>query len=43
MHEVLNAPGTRLDASARAFFEPQFGRDFSRIELHTDEAGFYIG
>ena len=31
MHEVLNAPGTRLDASARAFFEPRFRRDFADV------------
>jgi Domain of unknown function (DUF4157) len=37
VHEVLRAPGRPLDAASRAFFEPRFGRDFSRIELHTDE------
>lgn len=26
-----------LDASARSFFEPRFGRDFSDVRIHTDE------
>ena len=34
--EVLLSPGQSLDADTRAFFEPRFGRDFSRIRVHTD-------
>ena len=34
--EVLNSPGAPLDASARAFFEPRFVRDFSRVRIHAD-------
>jgi len=26
-----------LDSSARAFFEPRFGLDFSRVRIHTDQ------
>ena len=36
VHEVLRAPGQALDASARAFMEPRFGRDFSQVRIHTD-------
>jgi hypothetical protein len=36
VHEVLHAPGTRLDASARAFFEPRFRRDFADVRIHDD-------
>ncbi|BCR24619.1 eCIS core domain-containing protein [Aquipseudomonas alcaligenes] len=34
---VLNTPGTALPASSRAFFEPRFGHDFSRVRIHHDE------
>lgn len=34
---VLNTPGTTLPASSRAFFEPRFGHDFSRVRIHHDE------
>ena len=30
--------GTPLAASERAFFEPRFGRDFSRVRIHDDAA-----
>jgi outer membrane protein OmpA-like peptidoglycan-associated protein len=33
---VLRSPGHTLDASARAFMEPRFGHDFSRVRVHTD-------
>jgi hypothetical protein len=33
----LNSSGQPLDASTRAFFEPRFGHDFSRVRVHTDE------
>jgi hypothetical protein len=36
VHEVLRSPGQPLDQSTRAFFEPRFGHDFSRVRLHTD-------
>ena len=36
VHEVLNSTGQPLDAATRAFFEPRFGHDFSRVRLHTD-------
>jgi hypothetical protein len=36
VHEVLRSPGQPLDATTRAFFEPRFGHDFSRVRLHTD-------
>jgi Domain of unknown function (DUF4157) len=29
--------GQPLSASMRAFFEPRFGHDFSRVRLHTDQ------
>lgn len=37
VHDVLRASGQALDPSARAFFEPRFGRDFSGIRVHTGE------
>jgi hypothetical protein len=36
VHEILRSPGQRLDAATRAFFEPHFGHDFSRVRVHTD-------
>src|SRR5271157_1107245 len=33
--EVLRSSGRPLDAAARAFFEPRFGHDFSRVRVHT--------
>lgn len=36
VHEVLRSPGQPLDASIRAFMEPRFGHDFSRVRVHTD-------
>lgn len=36
VHEVLLAPGNRLDAPSRAFFEPRFRRDFSNVRIHDD-------
>ena len=36
VNEVLNSPGQPLDAETRAFMEPRFGRDFSRVRLHSD-------
>jgi len=34
--DVLRSPGEPLNASARAFFEPRFGANFSQVRLHTD-------
>ncbi|PYI93687.1 MAG: hypothetical protein DME97_05365 [Verrucomicrobia bacterium] len=36
VHEALHAPGQSLDAGVRAFMEPRFGHDFSRVRVHTD-------
>jgi len=36
VHEVLGSPGQPLDPTARAFMEPRFGHDFSRIRIHND-------
>ncbi len=36
VHEVLGSPGQRLDRSARNFFEPRFGHDFSKVRVHSD-------
>lgn len=36
VHQVLASPGQPLPASERAFFEPRFGHDFSRVRVHTD-------
>ncbi len=36
VHEVLRSPGQPLDAGTRAFFEPRFGQDFSRVRVHTN-------
>jgi Domain of unknown function (DUF4157) len=36
VHEVLRSPGQPLDAETRAFMEPRFGHDFSRVRVHAD-------
>ncbi len=36
MHEVIGASGRPLDTATRAFFEPRFGRDFSKVQVHTE-------
>jgi hypothetical protein len=36
VHEALNSPGQPLDAATRAYAEPRFGYDFSRVRIHTD-------
>ena len=38
VEQVLASPGQPLDAEARAFFEPRFGHDFSRVRVHADAA-----
>jgi hypothetical protein len=35
VHEVLRSPGQPLDAATRAYMEPRFGHDFSRVRVHT--------
>jgi hypothetical protein len=35
---MLGSGGHTLDQGTRAFFEPRFGHDFSRVRVHTDEA-----
>ena len=36
VNDVLESSGQPLEASARAFMEPRFGHDFSRVRVHTD-------
>lgn len=36
VNEVLRSPGRPLDAATRAFMEPRFGHDFSKVRVHTD-------
>lgn len=35
VHDVLHSPGHTLHAATRAFFEPRFGHDLSRVRVHT--------
>jgi hypothetical protein len=37
--EGLRSGGKPLPASARDFFEPRFGRDFSSVRIHADTTG----
>lgn len=34
--QVVASPGQPLDRDTREFMEPRFGRDFSRVRVHTD-------
>lgn len=36
VYDVLRSSGQPLDPATRAFFEPRFGHDFSRVRVHTD-------
>jgi hypothetical protein len=36
VHDVLRSPGQPLDPASRAFMEPRFGYDFSRVRVHAD-------
>jgi hypothetical protein len=36
VHDVLRSAGHPLDTQTRAFFEPRFGHDFSKVRVHTD-------
>ena len=38
VHEALRSPGRPLDPESRAFMEPRFGYDFSRVRLHSGTA-----
>jgi len=35
VNQVLASPGQPLDPTIRAFMEPHFGHDFSRVRVHT--------
>lgn len=36
VHDVLRSPGQPLDSTTRAFMEPRFGHDFSKVRVHAD-------
>jgi hypothetical protein len=36
VHDVLRSTGQPLDTQTRAFMEPRFAHDFSRVRVHTD-------
>lgn len=36
VHDVLRSPGQPLDPKTRAIFEPHFGHDFGKVQVHTD-------
>jgi hypothetical protein len=38
VQKVLQSPGQPLDADTRAFMEPRFGHDFSRVRVHSGAA-----
>jgi hypothetical protein len=38
IHEALQSPGQALDSPTRAFMEPRFGHDLSRVRVHTGGA-----
>jgi hypothetical protein len=37
VYEVLLSPGKSLDPTTRAFMEPRFGHDFSKVRVHAGE------
>jgi hypothetical protein len=37
VHRVLSATGEPMDRATRAFMEPRFGHDFSRVRVHNDD------
>jgi hypothetical protein len=37
VHKTLRSRGRPLDADTRAYFEPRYGHDFSRVRVHTDQ------
>lgn len=36
VHEILGSPGQPLDPATRAYFEPRFRQDFSRVRVHSN-------
>jgi hypothetical protein len=36
VHDILRSAGRPLDPDTRAFMEPRFGHDFSRVRVHAD-------
>ena len=36
VHETLRSRGQLLDPDTRAYFEPRYGHDFSRVRVHAD-------
>jgi Domain of unknown function (DUF4157) len=36
VNDVLRSPGQPLNTPTRAFFEPRFGHDFSKVRVHDD-------
>jgi hypothetical protein len=36
VHDVLRSSGHPLDPQTRAYFDPRFGHDFSRVRVHAD-------
>lgn len=36
VQDVLRSPAVSLDPQTRAFMEPRFGHDFSRVRIHAD-------
>jgi hypothetical protein len=36
VHDVLRSHGQPLDPATRAFMEPRFGHDFSKVRVHSD-------
>jgi hypothetical protein len=36
VHDVVRSAGRPLDPASRAFFEPRFQHDFSRVRVHAD-------
>jgi hypothetical protein len=36
IHKVLNSSSQSLDVGTRAFMEPRFGHDFSKVRVHAD-------
>ena len=38
VHDVLRSPGQPLDSETRAFFEPRFGHDFSRVPPYAERS-----
>ena len=38
VHDVLRSAGRPLDAASRAYFEPRFRHDFSKVRVHSDSS-----